>query len=101
MRMLLIIHIPNEPFGSLVRSKEAGPLIGRLMDHLKPEVAYFGEQHGQRTGFAVIDVADASMIPGICEPFFLHLDAECELRPVMTAEDLAKADLDGIADKWA
>lgn len=99
--MLLTIHIPNEPFGSLVRAKEAAPLIGRLMEHLKPEVAYFGEQHGQRTGFAVVDIADASMIPAICEPFFLHLDADIELRPVMTAEDLARSDLDAIADKWA
>jgi hypothetical protein len=99
--MLLTIHIPNEPFGSLVRSKEAGPLLGRLMEHLKPEASYFCEQHGQRTGMAIIDVSEASQIPGICEPFFLHLDAECELRPVKTAEDLAKADLDGIADKWA
>jgi hypothetical protein len=31
----------------------------------------------------------------------LHFDAECELRTLMLPEDLAKADLDGIADKWA
>lgn len=99
--MLLTVHFPHEPFNSLVRSKEAGPLMGRIMDHLKPEAAYFTEQHGLRTGIFVVDLAEASMIPSLCEPFFLHFDADCELRVVMSPEDLAKADLDGIADKWA
>ncbi len=99
--MLLTVHIPHEPFNSLVRSKEAGPLIKRMMEHLKPEAAYFSEQHGQRCGMFIVDLADPSEIPAMCEPFFLNLDADCELRPVMGPEDLVKADLDGIADKWA
>jgi len=74
--------------------------MGKIMEHLKPEAAYFTEQHGQRTGVFIIDVAEPSHIPSICEPFFLHFDAECELRPAMTPEDLAKAGLEGIADKW-
>jgi hypothetical protein len=99
--MLLTVHIPNEPFNSLVRSKEAGPLLRRVMEHIKPEAAYFTEQLGQRSGVFIVNLADPSQIPSLCEPFFLHLDAECELRVVMTPEDLAKSDLDGIADKWA
>jgi len=99
--MLLTVHMPNEPFNTLVRTKQAGPLIKRIMDHVKPEAAYFSEMHGQRAGILVVNVNDPSEIPALCEPFFLHFDAECELRTVMLPEDLAKADLDGIADKWA
>jgi hypothetical protein len=99
--MLLTVHMPNEPFNTLVRTKQAGPLIKRIMEHVKPEAAYFTEMHGQRTGILVVDVSDSSQIPSLCEPFFLHFDAECELRTLMLPEDLAKADLDGIADKWA
>ncbi len=99
--MLLTVHIPNEPFNTLVRTKQVGPLINRIMEHVKPEAAYFTEMHGQRGGILIVDVADPSQIPALCEPFFLHLDAECEMRVAMSPEDLAKADLDGIADKWA
>ena len=36
-------------------------------------------------------VADATQIPAFAEPWFLAFNAQIELHPVMTPEDLAKA----------
>jgi len=36
----------------------------------------------------VVDVAQASRIPAIAEPFFMELGAKVDLIPVMTADDL-------------
>ena len=46
---------------------------------------------GQRGGYVVLDLADASQIPAIAEPLFLWLSADVEILPVMTPEDLGKA----------
>lgn len=98
--MLLTVHIPHEPFNTLVREKQAGPLINRIMEELKPESAYFTEQNGTRTAVLVVNVDAPSDLPQFAEPFFLNFNADCEFRVAMTAEDLAKAGLDGLGDKW-
>ena len=38
-----------------------------------------------------IEMADATQIPAFAEPWFLAFNAQIELHPVMTPEDLAKA----------
>jgi hypothetical protein len=48
----------------------------------------------------VIDVADASDIPAIAEPFFLHFNASVCFHPCMTPEDLAKAGLEELGRKY-
>ena len=48
MKMLLTVEIPHEPFNSLVRSGKAGKIIGRILEAIKPEAAYFMEQDGTR-----------------------------------------------------
>lgn len=70
------------------------------MDDLKPEAAYFFEENGHRTCLFVLHVDKASDIPRISEPFFLGVNAEVRIRPVMTAEDLGAAGLDQLAQKW-
>ena len=58
---------------------------------MKPEAAYFTADNGQRTGFIVFEMQDASQIPAIAEPWFLAFNASIEVRPVMVPGDLAKA----------
>ncbi|MBB5409918.1 hypothetical protein OKW30_007354 [Paraburkholderia sp. Clong3] len=100
MRMLLNIQIPNEPFSTLVREGRIGDLMRKILEDMKPEAIYFTEQQGKRGAVAVVEVADASAIPALAEPWFLTLDADCELRIAMLPEDLMKAGLDALGDKW-
>ena len=44
MKMLLSVAIPHEPFNSLVKSGKAGGILGKILDAIRPEAAYFTEQ---------------------------------------------------------
>ena len=100
MRMMLTASLPNEPFNSLVRSGEVGHIIQDILAELKPEAAYFVEEHGTRCAVLIVDVADQSRIPFFAEPFFLKFNANCRFRIAMVAEDLAKAGLDALGKRW-
>src|SRR5205807_816293 len=93
-------QIPHEPFNTLVKQNKAGAIIGKILEELKPEAAYFMEQHGMRCAVLVVNVADASRIPSFAEPFFISFNADCRFRLVMTPEDLGKAGLDDLGKKW-
>jgi hypothetical protein len=99
--MLLTVTIPHEPFNTLVRQKKAGEIIGRILEEIKPEAAYFTEQDGTRGAVFVVNVADPSRVPSLAEPLFLNFNADCRFRVVMSPDELGKAGLDAIADKWA
>jgi hypothetical protein len=101
MKMLLTVEFPLEPFNSLVRSGKAGEIIGRILDTIKPETAYFTEQDGKRGGIFVINVQTPSDVPSFSEPFFLKFQASCKFRILMSPEDLQKAGLDALGKKWA
>ena len=100
MRMLLSVTIPHEPFNSLVRDKKAGSIMGRILQELKPEAVYFTEENGMRGGVLVIDVAEPSRVPSFAEPFFLNFNADCRFRIVMSPEELARAGLEELGEKW-
>ena len=101
MKMLLTVEFPPEPFNSLVRSGKAGGLIGRILETIKPEEAYFTEQDGKRGGIFVINVQSPSEVPAFSEPFFLNFEADCKFRILMSPEDLQKAGLQELGKKWA
>jgi hypothetical protein len=100
MRMMLTASLPNETFNSLVRAGTVGAIIKEILAELKPEAAYFLEEHGERCAVLIINVADQSRIPFFAEPFFLKFNASCRFRVAMVAEDLAKAGLDALGQKW-
>ena len=100
MRMLLNVRIPNEPFNSLVRAGKASAILARILEEIKPEAIYFTEQQGMRGAIAIIDVAEPSRVPSICEPFFLNFNADCEFHIVMSPEDLVRAELEELGKKW-
>jgi hypothetical protein len=101
MKMLLTVEFPPEPFNALVKSGEVGEIIGRILETIRPETAYFGEQDGRRGAIFVINVQTPSEIPLFAEPFFLNFDASCKFRVLMSPEDLQKAGLEEIGRKWA
>ena len=100
MRILVNIICPIEPFNSLIRSGEAGNIIKKIIDDIKPESIYFSETDGCRGAVMVVDVSKASEIPAISEPWFLNFEAHCEFRIAMTPEDLMNANLAELGQKW-
>ena len=92
MRMLLRASIPVETGNAASRAGTLGSTIERILADLKPEAAYFyADDQGRRCGSIVFDMQDSSQIPGIAEPWFLAFNAELSFRPVMSPQDLAKA----------
>ena len=100
MRMLLHLEFPVEPFNSYVRDGSIGPKIQKIMASIKPEAAYFSEQHGSRGAVLVVNVNSATDIPAIAEPWFLQFEASVEFRIAMSPEDLGRANLDALGKTW-
>jgi hypothetical protein len=99
--MLLDISIPHEPFNSLVRQGVVGKKIADILDAIKPEAIYFSEHEGKRGAIAVVEMADASKMPSLAEPWFLTFNADVQFRVAMTPDDLKKGGLDALGKKWA
>jgi hypothetical protein len=91
MRFLVKVNIPVEAGNGAAKAGKLGTTIQSILADLKPEAVYFTDDNGQRTGFLVLEMQDASLIPAIAEPWFLAFNASIEIHPVMTPEDLAKA----------
>lgn len=101
MRMLLNVKMPHQPFNAAVKDGTVGAKLKRILEAIKPEVAYFTEQNGQRGAILVVDLPDASKIPALAEPWFLAFQADVEFRIAMTPEDLEKAALGDLGKKWS
>lgn len=91
MRFLLIVTIPVESGNAAAKAGKLGGTIAAILADLKPEAAYFTDRDGQRAGYIVLDLPDASHIPAVAEPFFLAFNARVEMHPVMVPADLEKA----------
>ena len=100
MRMLMTVTFPHEPFNAAVRDGTVGAKLGSILEEMKAESVYFTEQNGTRGASLIVDVPEASRVPGLAEPWFLTFNADCEFRIAMTPEDLQNAGLDAIADTW-
>lgn len=100
MKMLMHVRFPIGPFNAAVRDGSAGQKIQRILEAIKPEAAYFTAERGRRGGTLVVDVSDPSDIPALAEPFFLTFDADVDLIPCMTPEDLARGGLDALGADW-
>ena len=48
-----------------------------------------------------MNLADASGIPALAEPWFLIFQADVKFQIAMTPDDLMKADLDELGKKWS
>ena len=91
MRFLLIVTIPVETGNAAAKAGKLGGTIGTILADLKPESAYFTDRGGERAGYIILDLPDASHIPAVAEPFFLAFNARVEIHPVMIPADLEKA----------
>ena len=101
MRMLLQVSFPHDPFNAAVKDGSVGSKIGRILQEAKPEAVYFMEIDGERCAMLIVKVDDASQIPFYAEPWFLTFEADVRFRPVMTADDLGKSNLEALGKKWS
>jgi hypothetical protein len=90
MRTLIRFSIPVGPGNRAIQDGRLGPVIGKLIEQLRPEASWFLTQGGKRTGMLVCDLADASRIPVVAEPLFVELEAEVDFAPLMSLEDLQR-----------
>ena len=91
MRFLIRATIPVDAGNAMVRDPQMGKKMEAIMAELKPEAAYFTIESGQRTMYFVVNATDASQLPRLAEPLWLSVEADVEVLPVMTQEDLGKA----------
>ena len=96
MRMMARICIPVEPGNQGIKDGTLPKVIQGAAERWKPEAMYFTAFGGKRTAIIVFDLPDSSQIPVFAEPFFMELQAEVELAPVMNGDDLQKG-LSGLA----
>jgi hypothetical protein len=91
MRFMIKVRIPSERGNELLRDPQFGQKMGQLLADLKAEAAYFTTTDGQRGGYIILNMDDASEIPAKAELLFLWLHADIDVFPVMKLEDLQKA----------
>jgi hypothetical protein len=100
MRVLMHVTLPHEPFNSFVRDGSVGAKISRVLEETSPEAIYFTEQDGQRGAVVIYDISANDQVPSLAEPWFLMFEADCRFNIAMTPDDLRRADLDALGQKW-
>ena len=88
MRMLMKVQIPTGAGNEAIKNGSLPEIIGRALDALHAEAAYFTAEDGMRTALIFFDMGDSSDIPPAAEPFFMGLDAMITFSPVMNADEM-------------
>jgi hypothetical protein len=101
MRMLMLVTIPHHKFNAAVKDGTAGAKLGKILEAIKPESVHFTEICGKRTAFIVVDLPDAAKIPALAEPWFLTFEADVQIHPCMTPDDLKRGGLDALGKQWS
>jgi hypothetical protein len=88
MRTMLKVQIPVQTGSKSIQDGSLAETVKSVFSRIEPEAAYFCAEGGKRTLYAFFDLADPTEICPTNEPFFINLDAEVELVPCMTQEEL-------------
>ena len=91
MRFMVTASWPVAVGNAAARAGTMGETIQAILEDIKPEAVYFAAVDGNRTTIMIIDLASASDLPRVAEPWFLAFDASIEANPLMTPEDLEAA----------
>jgi hypothetical protein len=91
MKFIIKLRMPIDRANEATSDPQFGHKMNELLNDLKVEAAYFTLINGQRGGFLVVNMNDASEMPKYLEPFFAWLNVDAEAYPVMTPADLQKA----------
>ncbi|MGW6687738.1 hypothetical protein [Streptomyces sp. NPDC054961] len=91
MRVMLRAHLDTAATNEGIKSGALAAAMKDFMAAVKPEAAYFGLHEGVRSWWIVFDLQDSAQLPPLVSDLFTQFNAEVEVAPVMTAEDLTKA----------
>jgi len=70
MRFIVHVSMPVTKFNEVARSGNVGRKLAAILEDIKPEAVYFAAKDGKRGGYLIVDLANASDIPRIAEPWF-------------------------------
>jgi hypothetical protein len=90
MRIMARISMPVEAANQAIKDHRIAGIMQRAAERWKPEAMYFTTFDGRRTAFMIFDMADPADMPPFAEPFFMELDADVQMSPVMNPADLEK-----------
>jgi len=90
MRFLMRVTMPVDTVNKAMKKGTFGDTMGKIMAELKPEAAYFTAECGHRSGYLIVNMKDANEMMKYGEPFFHAFEAEVDIMPVMTAEEIKK-----------
>jgi hypothetical protein len=88
MRMMMTVQIPTDAGNSAIKDGSLPQIVGKALDAIKAEAAYFTSEEGMRTALIFFDMADSSEIPSAAEPFYMGLDAKITFAPVMNTDEM-------------
>ena len=92
MRCMFKFSFPTtDESNGWIRDGSIGQKMESILGATRPEAAYFGSVDGNRGGYLVINMDEASEIPAMLEPLFQELGATVECSPVMVPEELRTA----------
>jgi hypothetical protein len=99
--MLLHVRIPHEEFNAAVRDGSVERKMKQILSETKPEAVYFTEYDGRRGAIMVINIDDPSEVPKFAEPWFLLFRADVQFHIAMVPEELGRAGLEKLGEKWS
>jgi hypothetical protein len=103
MRYMMRFTIPNDTGNAALKDPKFGEKMQEFFKEIKAEAVYFTTIDGERGGYAVVNMNDASEMPALAEPLFFWLKSRIDWYPVMKPEDLMKAgpSIESAAKKYA
>jgi Domain of unknown function (DUF3303) len=90
MRFLMKMEWQIEAGNAALKDPKFGDKVMAMLKEMKAEAAYFTTINGNRGGYIVINMDDASQMVAMAEPVFFGFKAKVEYIPVMLPQDLAK-----------
>src|SRR5688572_14992490 len=102
MRMMVRFSMPAESGNEFLRSGRMQTIFQTYLSDLKPEAVYLYPEGGQRGGIIIFNMEKESDVVRACEPLWFAMDADVEMTPVMTPDDLmgALANLSDLREKY-
>jgi len=102
MKFLVTIQISNDAGNAFVKTPHFAEKLQTIFADQKAENVYFRQKEGLRSVLYFTDVADASRLPSVLEPWWQLGASRAEADPVFTPQEMQKVeqDISAIAKKY-